>query len=155
MTIVGTPRTFHKKFAFVVEIEGVASAMFTKCSALEAEVATIENWEGGSLIATKEPGRVTISDVTLERGVAQGDSDLWNWFQQVVKLTANMGVNTPTYKRPVDIVQLDRNGAVLRRWTLQNAWPKKITVGEWDNGSDENAMEMVVLAFDSFDKVFG
>jgi hypothetical protein len=32
MAVIGTPRTFHKKFKFIVEIDGIASAGFQKCS---------------------------------------------------------------------------------------------------------------------------
>src|SRR3990172_4840578 len=141
MTVRGTPRSFHKKFAFVVEIEGIQSAAFTKCSELSAEVANVQQYEGGSLIPNKSPGRVTVSDVTLERGVANGDSDLYNWFLQVVHMSANTGLVDDQYKKPVEILQLDRDGSVIRRWVLDGAWPVKMVVGEWDNDADENIVE--------------
>jgi phage tail-like protein len=160
MAIIGNPRTFQKKFSFVVEIEGVAHAGFQKMSALEAEVARVEQWEGGTLIPDKSPGRVTVSDVTLERGVATNDGDLYVWFLDVVNMSAGVGnaggtgfgFATPFYKRQVDLVQYDRTGLLLRRWTLNNAWPNKFVAGEWDNEADENVIEMVTLSFDTFDK---
>jgi phage tail-like protein len=155
MAVRGTPRKFHKKFSFVVEIEGVRSAEFAKCSELSAEVAVVLQWQGGRVIPDKSPGRVTVTDVTLERGVADGDSDLYDWFLDVVRMTANSGLVTPEYKRPVEILQLDRDGTVLRRWILDNAWPIKMVVGEWDNDSDENVVEMLTLAIDTFDKASG
>jgi phage tail-like protein len=153
VAIVGTPRKLQKKFAFVVEIEGVVSANFTKCSELSAEIAKVEQWEGGSLIPDKSPGRVTVSDVTLERGVANGDSDLYTWWQDVVRVSANSGLPSPFYKRVVDVVSLERDGSVLRRWILSGAWPTKFVAGEWDNDADENVIEMVTLAIDTFDLV--
>lgn len=155
MAVKGTPRKFHKKFSFVVEIEGIASAAFTKCSALEAEIAKVEQWEGGSLIPDKSPGRVTVSDVTLERGVADGDSDLYNWWLEVVRMSANQGLVTPDYKRPVEIIQLDRDGSVIKRWALDQCWPTKMVVGEWDNDADENVIEMLTITLDTFDKIQG
>lgn len=153
MAVVGKPRVFHKKFAFVIEIDGVASAAFTKCSALEAEIGKVEQREGGKLIPDKSPGLVNVSDVTLERGVAQGDSDLYNWWLDVVRMSAagGTGLPTPGYKRQVDLLQLDRDGTVIKRWILNGAWPTKITVGEWDNDAEENVMESCVLTFDTFD----
>lgn len=153
MPVVGRPRVFHKKFAFVVEIEKVASAAFTKCSELSSEVAKVEQWEGGKVIPDKSPGRVTMSDVTLERGVASGDFDLPAWFKQVINVSANSGLATPAYKRPVDIIQLERDASELRRHILDNAWPTKLVVGEWDNEADENVVENVTLTFDTFDTV--
>lgn len=155
MAVVGKPRTFHKKFAFVIEVEGVESAAFTKMSSLEAEIAKTEQWEGGRLIPIKEPGRVTVSDTTLERGVANGDSDLYQWWLDVVKVSANSGLPTPFYKRQVDTIQLDRDGSILRRWILNDAWPTKMVVGDWDNGADDNVVESCTLTFDTFDLIEG
>lgn len=160
MAVVGTPRKFQKKFAFIVEIEGIGSAAFQKCSELTAEIAKVEYFEGGSLIADKSPGRVTVEDVTLERGVADGDTDLYQWWLDVVRMSANagpsargVGLATPGYKRPVRIIQLDRNGAVLQRYLLDNAWPSKYSAGDWDNEADENRIESLVVTFDTFDLI--
>lgn len=142
----GTPRSYHKKFKFLVEIDGVASARFAKCSALEGEIAKIEHHEGGDIIADKSPGRLSFSDITLERG-ATDDHDLWDWFNSTANGGKNAGLVAPTYERTVDIVQLDLDGSERRRWTLYRAWPTKFVAGEWDNGADENTMETVTLTF--------
>lgn len=146
-TEVGQPRTYHKKFKFVVEIDSVKSAAFQKCSEISVEVAKVEIREGGALIPVKEPGLVTVADVTLERG-ATDNQDLWDWFAQVANLAANTGLVTPEYKRNLDIVQQDRDGTVLRRWRLLNAWPTKFVGGAWDNEANENTMESVTLTYD-------
>ncbi len=155
MPVVGTPRVFQKKFAFIVEIERIASAKFTKCSEISAEIAKVEQHEGGSLTPDKSPGRVTVTDVTLERGVANGDSDLYSWWLDVVRISANSGLPTPFYKREVDVIQLDRDQTTLKRWILDGAWPTKMVVGEWDNDADENVIEMTTLTYDTFDLIQG
>lgn len=155
MGVVGNPVKFHKKFSFVVEIEDVDLADFTKCSDLEAEIAKVEQWQGGTLIPDKSPGRVTISDITLERGVADGDSDLYSWWLDVVRVSANQGLPTAGYKRPVGIITLDRDATILRRWPLDNCWPTKMVVGQWDNEADENQVESLTFTFDSFDLIEG
>lgn len=152
MPVIGNPRSFHKKFKFVVEIDGVAVAAFQKCSELSVEIAKVEYFEGGSLIPDKSPGRLTFTDVTLERGATQ-DRDLLDWFSQVADAAANSGLVDPEYKRMVDIVQQDRDGTTLRRWRLTNAWPTKFVAGEWDNDADENAIEMATLTYDFFELV--
>jgi phage tail-like protein len=149
MTIVGAPTSYQHKYRYVVEIDDFARAAFTKCSALEAEVAKIETWEGGALTAHKEPGRVTFSDVTLERG-ATSDEDCYAWFKDVVAAYKDAGVASPGYYRNVDIVQQDRDGTELRRWSLEEAWPVKFTAGEWDNEADEAVIEMLTLTFRLF-----
>ena len=148
--ILGSARIFHKRFKYLCEIDGVGWAGFQKCSELSVEVAKVQAFEGGSLIPNKSPGRLTFADVTLERGATQ-DQDLFNWMSDVAIASANAGLVEPLFKRGVDIVQQDRDGSTLRRWSLAQAWPIKFVAGEWDNGADENVIESVTLTFDWFD----
>lgn len=154
MAITGAPRNYFKKFKFVVEIDGIKFAGFQKCSELSAEVAKVEQWEGGALVAEKQPGRVTLSDVTLERGATQ-DEDLFTWFKEVAKVSANSGLLLPSYERTLDIVQQDRDNSVLARWRIKRAWPTKFVAGDWDNNADENVIESVTLTFHDFDRIKG
>jgi len=146
----GEARSYHKKFKFVIEIDGFAFSGFQKCSELEAEVAVIEQWEGGTVIANKSPGRLKTSNLTLERGATK-DLDCWNWFKQVIDMAAGTGLKDSEYKKNLDIVQLDRDGTELRRWSLYGAWPTKFTAGDWDNDADENVIEKMELAFDGWE----
>ena len=150
MPLIGNPRSFHKRFKFIVEIDQFPHAGFQKASELSVEIANVQYYEGGSLIPNKSPGRLTYPDVTLERGATQ-DRDLFDWFQQVANTTSGLGLNDPDYKRNLDIVQQDRDGKTVRRWTLSNAWPVKFVAGEWDNEADEVVIESVTLAYDFFE----
>ncbi len=152
MPIVGKPRSFHKKFKYIVEIDDIEHAGFQKCSELSVEIANVQYYEGGSLIPNKSPGRLTFPDVTLERGATQ-DRELFDWFSDVAITSSGLGLNDNYYKRNLDIVQQDRDGTTLRRWSLTGAWPVKFVAGEWDNESDENVIESVTLAFDFFELV--
>ena len=57
--------------------------------------------------------------------------------------SSGLGLTDVNYKRNIDIVQQDRDGTTLRRWTLSGAWPVKFVAGDWDNESDENVIEAV------------
>jgi len=149
MAIIGQPRSFAKKHRYLVEADGISHAGFAKYSELSVEVATVQYFEGGSILPNKSPGRLTFPDVTLERGVTQ-DRDLFDWFQDVAITSSGLGLTDPGYKRNLDIVQLDRDGTTLRRWTLYRAWPVKFVAGEWDAEADENVIEKVTLTFDYF-----
>jgi phage tail-like protein len=149
MPIIGSPRSFHHKSCFVVEIPGVGSASFASCGELSVEAAVVTHWEGGALVAYKAPGRLTFSDVDLQRGATK-DRDLYDWFLEVANAASGRGLVDAAYKRSVDIVQLDRDGETLRRWTLFNAWPSKFVAGEWDNDSDDVVIESVTLVYDYF-----
>ena len=149
MPIIGTPRTFFRKFSYVVQIDNFASAGFQKASELSVEVAAIEYYEGGSLIPHKSPGRLKFADVTLERGATK-DQDLFDWMSEVADAAANTGLVEPGFKRNLDIIQQDRDGSTLRRWSLSGAWPVKFVAGSWDNEADENVIESVTLTYDFF-----
>lgn len=152
MTVFGNPRSFHKRFKYYVNIDFVSHAGFQKCSELSVEAAKVEYFEGGSIIANKSPGRLTFADVTLDRGATE-DQDLYEWFQDVAITSSGLGLPDVGYKRNLDIVQQDRDGTTLRRWSLSGAWPTKFVAGEWDNGADENVIESVTLAYDYFELI--
>ena len=143
--IRGVQRNYHKKFTFLVEIAGVVSAGFQTCGELAIEAAKIEHHEGGSLIPNKSLGRVTVPDVELTRG-ATDDLDVWDWIQQAVALG---GVQSDEQiKKSIDIVQQNRNGLEIQRWTLVNAFPVRWSSGDWDNNADENRIEKLTLTYD-------
>lgn len=150
--LIGKPRRFHKKYKFIVEFKGVEHVKFRKCSELSSETAKSEQNEGGTLIPDKGFGRVTFTDVTLERGAAD-DDDMWNWYQAVSDAEANSGGVEEDVKRNGDIVQQQRDNKTLHRWRLTNAWPLKFVAGDWDNDSDDNVIEQVTLTYDFFKKV--
>ena len=139
MTVLGTPRTFEKKFKFIIEIDGFTSSGWNKCSELSAELGVVSYREGGSLVPTKDPGLLNFTDVTLERG-ATTDRNAFEWFKEVADAANNggSGLNNPAFKRNLDIVQLDRDGSEVRRYRLQGAWPNKVVIGEWDKKQPES-----------------
>jgi phage tail-like protein len=147
MPILGTPRTLAKRFAFGIEIDGIAHSGFSTCSELSVEVAKVEYWEGGRLIPHKSPGRMTFADVTLERGATR-DRDLYDWLNEVVQVASGLGLVANKYKRNLDIVQQDRDGSTMLRRSLYGAWPIKFVAGAWDASSDEALIESVTLTYD-------
>jgi phage tail-like protein len=149
MTVTGAARKFDKRYKFIVQIDRFQRSAFQACSELSAEAAIAEQWEGGAMLAEKEPARVTIPEVTLSRG-ATAVYDMWWWFREVSNLVQNGGTAPPTHERTVDIVQQNRSGATLKRWRLFRCWPSKFVAGEWDNTSDENVIESLTLVVHSF-----
>lgn len=150
MPIVGEPKHFHTKFKFQLDIDGVGSMQFQDCSELSVEVAKIEYYEGGVIRPYKEPGRMNVSDLTLNRAATE-DLDLWYWLEDTVNASTNSGLRSTLFKRGGYIIQYDRDNTILRRWQLYGLWPTKMTVGAWDNNSDEMTIEQIVLAVDYFE----
>ncbi len=89
--------------------------------------------------------------MTLSRGVT-GVTDLYEWHLGITNVITNFGsIGDSAFKRTADIIQFDRVGNELRRWTLYGCWPKRFSAGDWDNDADENVIESVVLVFDYFE----
>lgn len=155
MGVFGEARTIHQRFKFIVEIDGVINAAFQDMSELSGEFSDTEYWAGGAVIPNKQPARLTFADVTLQVGAATGDGDLYEWWQETAGAVTGGGTVSPLYKRHLDVVQLDKDGTELRRWTLYNAYIKKYSAFTGlDNTSDEVTLEAVVLRYDYFEKTF-
>lgn len=150
--IVGQPRSFDKKFKFLVRIDGIVSAAFQKCSELARELAVVEHFEGGALIPSKSPGRLTYPDITLERG-AVFDPDLLVWFETGAVASGGFGLVDPLYKRTLTVVQQDRDNTPIRLYRVIGAWVMRYTTGDWDNTVDEVRIEAVTLSYDFWERV--
>jgi phage tail-like protein len=149
----GESRRIHEKFKFIVRSLRFGFTAFQKCSELSVEVAKIDYFEGGALIPIKDPGRLTYSDVTLDRGVSS-DFDFHNWFLNTADASrgpGGIGAISPQFKADdLSIVQRDRDNSRLREWNLVGSWPTKYTAGDWDNTADEVTIEQLVLTYDFF-----
>lgn len=152
MTVVGTPRSYDKKFLFTVEIDSLDVAWFETCSSLEAEIGVVEQHEGGGInVADQSPGKVKFPAVTLTIG-ATDNEELYRWWLQVIDAAADTGEPDDSYKKNVAIVQKDRDGSEKRRHTLYKAWPSKYKAGEWDAKAEENVIEEITLTYLRFDR---
>lgn len=158
MGLAGTLRVFDPKFKFQVEIDGFKSADFSKITGLEVEIEKIEHYEGGGVVPHKQPGLVKFTPLVLERGACAQDNDFLTWVTSVVSLSAagagatTTGLPTPLYERNLDIVQMDRDGSAIRRWTVYGAWPTKYMAGEWGGDQNEVVIETLTLEYRFFDR---
>lgn len=157
--IIGKVRELFPKHLFQVQVAQGWHAGFQKCSELSEEFAKIEYWEGGSIIPWKVPGRMTIADITLERGACTS-KEFYNWARYTgnaaISAFPRRGAGEPSsalYTKDVDVNQLRRDGAVIAKWRCYNAWPQKFVAGDWDNTADEVVIEQLVLTFDFFERI--
>ncbi len=155
MAIVGARLDYHKKFAFHVSIDKVGRADFKKAGPLEAETAITDTYEGGAVFPRKSLGRSKTTNVKCERG-ATVDQDLWDWFRVSAAFSQDVGlenIQESDLFRTVEIVQTNRFGRELRRWRFINCLCAKFTGGDWDNDTDDNAVEMLEIAYEVPDLV--
>lgn len=149
----GENRKLHEKFKFECFSLRFGFSAFQKMSELSVEAARIDYFEGGALIPIKDPGRLTFSDVTLERG-SSTDFDFHNWMRDVADASigeGGAGLIMPQFKTDdLALIQRDRDNAILREWDLVGAWPTKYVAGDWDNTADEVVIEQLTLTYDFF-----
>ena len=148
----GANREVHTKHKFLVQTRKFGFAAFQKCSELSQETAKIEYFEGGALIPIKVPGRITFSDITLERG-SSSDHQFHQWCLDVANaaVSGGKGQKMPLFKTDdMAIQQKDLNNSVMREWSVQGAWPIKYVAADWDNTVDDVVIEQLTLTYDYF-----
>ena len=149
----GSHRVLFGRFNFEVRIKGFQSAAFQNATGLAFNIAPMEYWEGGALVAFKEPGRATFDDLTLERGVSY-DTDFYDWIVEVIDVMAKVpygaGQVSPTYKRDMVIHQLERDKNPVLLYPLADAFPIKFAPTDFDNTTDEVSIESVTFTYRYF-----
>jgi phage tail-like protein len=128
------------KFSFKVVIGDQAEVLFQEVSGLGLETQPIEYRHGDSAVFAplKVPGLVKTANVTLKRGVFKSDNKFWDWRKQIK--------SNNIQRVPVTIQLLDEGGNATMEWTLNNAWPTKITSADPDAAVNEVAVETLELA---------
>ena len=129
------------KFRFEVDLgPGMQGVAFQEVSGMDVENQIIEYRKSNSTLFSieKMPGIVKYGNVTMKRGVFVNDNTFWSWHQQIT-------MNTIT-RRTVVIKLLDETGNATMQWTLNNAWPTKITSTDLKSDGNEVAVDAIEIA---------
>ncbi|MEO1712336.1 MAG: phage tail protein [Bacteroidota bacterium] len=132
------------KFYFLV-IWGKHTIRFAEVSGLDTETQIIEYRHGDSKVDApiKMPGLKKVGNVTMKGGVFVGDTTYNDWFSQI-KLTAKK-----EGRQTVTVQLLNENGKPTMTWTLQKAWPTKITSTDLNSTGNDPAIDTLEIAFES------
>ncbi|HWK57457.1 MAG TPA: phage tail protein [Parapedobacter sp.] len=127
------------KFYFQVKIAD-QEVSFQEVSGLDIEAQVIEYRHGNSkeFSTIKMPGIKKSSNVTLKKGVFKGDNTFWDWFNAIKMNTIE--------RKTVVINLLDEEGNPTMSWTLNNAWPTKVTGTDLKSDGNEVAVETLEVA---------
>ena len=131
------------KFYFSVKLGDDDSANFQEVTGLESQTQTIEYRHGNSPVfyPIKMPGLGKVGNVTMRKGIFVTDSTLWKWYDEIKMNTIK--------RRTVVINLLDETGAPKMVWSLNNAWPTKVTGTDLKSEGNEVAVETVEIAFET------
>ncbi|PHR15100.1 MAG: phage tail protein [Aequorivita sp.] len=129
------------KFYFTVYLGSQDNkASFQEVSGLDIEVQAIEYRHGDSkqFSTIKMPGTTKSGNVTLKKGIFVNDNNFWNWYD---------AIKMNTIKRETVTIQLlDETGSPAMTWTLNNAWPTKMTTTDMKAEANEVAVETLELS---------
>lgn len=127
-------------FSFQVTLGSLRNIPFQEVSGLETETEVIEYRHSNSkqYSTIKMPGIAKYGNVTLKKGIFINDDSFWAWYS---KITMN------TVARTTVVVQLlDETSKPVMTWTLNNAWPTKITGPDLKPEGDEVAIDTLEIA---------
>lgn len=131
-------------FHFTVEWGGTRVG-FTEISGLSQEKQVIEYREGASpdYIPTKMPGLPKVSNLTLKRGVADGDNEFFQWLSTVKMHTVE--------RRDLVISLLNENHEPVMVWNVTRAFPIKVEGPSLKSTGNEVAIESIELAHEGLE----
>ena len=143
--MAGEPNWPLPKFFFSVDLGEDADVAFQEVTGLQSETQPIEYRHGNSktFAVAKMPGLAKVGNVTLKRGIFAGDAKFFEWYSEI---RLNL-----IKRRTVVINLLDEEANPIVTWTLNNAWPTKITGTDLKSDGNEIAVESIELVFETLD----
>jgi phage tail-like protein len=133
-------------FGFKVDASGKATGYFTEVGGISSETEVTEHKvvaPNGQEVVRKLAGRLKWGDITLKRGITS-NMDFWKWRQEVVD------GNVAQARTNCTIEMQDQTGKPVARWTLDLAWPSKLTGPAMSTDSSAVGIEEVTLVCEGF-----
>ena len=130
------------KFHFLVEIGGEQMS-FQEVSGLDQETEVIEYRHGDDVAfrKIKMPGLTKVSNVTFKKGVFSADGRLLDLFNKIYD-------KEYYHENRLDVIiqLLDESGDPVMVWTLDRAFPTKLSGTDLKSDGNEVAIETLELA---------
>ena len=127
------------KFHFRVEWGG-SKIGFTEVTGLNIENEIIEYRDGSSpeYHKVKMPGLQKYGNITLKRGMFNGDNEFFQWLNTVSL--------SKVERRDVSIALLNENHEPVYIWRVKNAFPVKVVAPDLKSDANEVAVETIEIA---------
>jgi phage tail-like protein len=126
---------------FYVQIGGQTTAVFTEVSGLQAEMETLDVFEGGENgFVHRLPGRIKVGNLSLKRGMTTSN-DFYKWFADVASGYVE--------RRNVSLIVFDVRGEKLATWNFDKAYPVKWSGPQLQAAANGAAIETLELAYDA------
>jgi phage tail-like protein len=113
---------------------------FSDVSGLTQEISPIEYRDGlmpATTVSLKRPGLIKVNNISLKRGIVEGNNDLFNWF--------NNNGSPNAERRDLTISLLNDEGNPVMVWSISRAWPVKCEGPSLKATGNEIAIESIEL----------
>ena len=134
---------------FGVEFQGAIKGAFRECTGLGSENELVEykaSGPKGEYVMLHVPGRMKWNDITLKRGITD-DLEMWKW-----RALVEDGKIDDARKNG-SIVMFNQKGNEIARWNFVRAWPSKITGPAANAGTNEVAIEEMIITHEKYERV--
>lgn len=129
--------------SFLVEIEGITTALFSSVDGLESTSEIVVYRIGGDPLERKLPGRTSYANLVLRR-LYGGDDALLQWRRQVE--------DGQIQRRALSIILSGPDGAERVRFNAFEAWPCRWRLAGLDAASSAGLMEEIELAIERLER---
>ncbi|MFC5278906.1 phage tail protein [Halorubrum rubrum] len=137
----------YRRIRFLLEIDGVEKAGFSRCSLPTARTDVIEYREGNDPPTPRRLGGLGRHDpLVLESGVTDGSLALYEWRKLVEQGKLDEA------RRPIAVVLLDEEDSSGPRWELRDAWPSRYVAPDLDADRSEVAIERLGIVHEGMER---
>jgi phage tail-like protein len=133
--------------SFGLEFDSVVIKQIQEVTGLKMEQDVIQmksNSSDGKYFVKILPGRPKAGEVTLTRGLTS-DNSFDKWIQE-----SRIG-NMPGARKNGAIIVYDFQGAPVKRYKLENAWPKYLEIGSLKAGDTSVLTEKLVVSYETLE----
>lgn len=131
----------HSVINFKVWLGDHDPALFAEISGLDSVADSLPYRHDSQRIVPKRPSRSDLGTLTLHRGILTRDSKFWAWYDKT-----QQNIIEP---RVVVIELVNDAGTSTMRWTINGAWPKKISGTDPKSDAFEMAVEKLEIVFET------
>jgi phage tail-like protein len=135
-------------FAFALEIQGVATALFREASGFGSENQIIEFKQQGAKGQTyvhKIPGTLKWQNISLKRGITD-NLELWEWRQKVID------GQIEDARMDGSIVGYDENGEEKIRYNFRRGWPSKWDASGLNASGNDPVIESIEITHEGLER---
>ncbi|CQR52260.1 MULTISPECIES: phage tail protein [Haloferax] len=138
----------YRQLRFILEIEGLVTAGFSRCDLPSATSAVVEYREGADPPTPRKlPCLNEYGPLVLEVGVTDRSLELSEWRTLVEQGKMDEA------RRDAAVVLLDATGNPAARWVFREAWPSKYDAPRLDAMASEVAVERLVVVHEGFARI--